>query len=364
MVASLRFPLLLLLAITPTMAAPPETRATLESLRAQHDLPALAVAVVKGNRIVDLAAVGVRKIGDSTPVTDDDLFHIGSCTKSMTATLAALMVEKGELRWDTTLQEVFPKLPMHPDYRAVTLEQLLQNRGGVPGAPPEAAWTRAWEAKGSILKQRRDFIKAVLADPPEVPPGTLTRYSNQGFTLAGAMLEETAHQPWEALITQRLFRPLGMNSAGFGTPGHLGKLDAPWGHRREQGKLVPIQEDNPPAISPAGRVHLSLSDLARYAMLHLGSDSPHALLKKTTLEKLHTPPEGTSYACGWVVVDRPWAGGHALTHNGSNTMWYAVMWLAPEKHFAVVTATNVAGPEAEAACDEATSSMIQKWLQP
>ena len=61
-------------------------------------------------------------------------------------------------------------------------------------------------------------------------------------------------------------------------------------------------------------------------------------------------------------MKRGWAGGNALMHNGSNTMWYLVMWLAPEKNFAVIAATNLAGPDAEKGCDETASAMISKWL--
>ena len=61
---------------------------------------------------------------------------------------------------------------------------------------------------------------------------------------------------------------------------------------------------------------------------------------------------------GWLVVPREWAGGYALTHTGSNTMWFCVMWVAPEKGAAFVAATNVAGPAAEKACDEAVATLI------
>ena len=50
-------------------------------------------------------------------------------------------------------------------------------------------------------------------------------------------------------------------------------------------------------------------------------------------------------------------------HNGSNTMWYVVMWLAPEKNFCVVAATNLGGPDAVKGCDEAATVMIQNWLE-
>ena len=97
-------------------------------------------------------------------MTTNDVFHIGSCTKSMTATLTAMLIEEGKLRWDTTIAEVFPELKgkMDQQYEAVTVEQLLKHRGGVPGAPPPAAWKRAWEEKGTPTQQRREFIEAVL----------------------------------------------------------------------------------------------------------------------------------------------------------------------------------------------------------
>ena len=343
---------------------PAETAPALEVLRKKHDLPALAVVVVKDGKICDRAAMGVRKSGDATPVTTNDLFHIGSCTKSMTATLVAVFVEEGKLRWDTTVAEVFPGLKgkMDKQYETVTVEQLLTHRGGIPGKPPPAAWKRAWEQQGTPTEQRREFIAAVLSQPPEAAPGTKMIYSNQGYSIVGAMLERIAGKPWETLITTRLFEPLQMKSAGFGPPGATGKIDQPWGHTRKLLITTPLQQDNPPAIAPAGRVHCSLDDLARYVTFHLGAGRDGKLLKPETLRKLHTPPEGGDYACGWVVVKRGWAGGNTLMHNGSNTMWYLVMWLAPGKNFAVITATNIAGPDAEKGCDEVASMMIGKWL--
>src|SRR2546423_1015477 len=154
-----------------------------------------------------------------------------------------------------------------------------------------------------------------------------------------------------------------MDSAGFGPPGTIGGVDQPWGHIRKLGINVPVQEDNPPAIAPAGRVHCSLDDLARFTIFQMEGERTGGLLKPETFRKLHTPPAGGDYACGWVVAKRGWAGGNALTHSGSNTMWYAVMWLAPEKNFSVVVGTNIAGPDAEQGCDEVAAAMIKNWLE-
>ncbi len=356
---------LLVVAVIPVRAASPSvTVQTLEEIRKKHDLPALATVVVKDGAICERLAVGVRKLGDPTPVTTNDVFHIGSCTKSMTATLAAMLIEQGKLKWDTTIADVFPewKGKMNPQYETVTVEQLLRHRGGVPGEPPSAAWKRAWEQVGTPTEQRREFIEAVLRQPPEAAPGTKMIYSNQGYAIVGAMLEKITGQDYETLMTEKLFKPLRMDTAGFGPPGKTDAVDQPWGHAKKMFIKMPLQSDNPPAIAPAGRVHCSLDDLARFVMFHLKPESAGGLLKPETIARLHTPPDGGDYACGWVVLKRGWAGGTALMHNGSNTMWYVVMWLAPAKNFAVIAATNIAGTDAEEGCDEVASAEIQQWL--
>ena len=336
---------------------------TLETIREKYNLPALAVVVVKNGAICDRIAVGVRKWNDPTPVTTNDLFHIGSDTKSMTATLAAMLIEEGKLNWDTTIADVFPEFRgrINPQYENVTVEQLLTHRGGLSTAPPSAAWARAWEQRGTPAQQRYQFIEAVLAQPPAAEPGTKMIYSNQGYAIVGAMLEKITQIPWETLITDRLFKPLHMDSAGFGPPGTIGEVDQPWGHTLKDGVPVPIQSDNPPAIAPAARVHCTLDDLARFTIFQMTDQPP--LLRPETLARLHTPPPGSNYACGWIVVKRSWAGGTALTHTGSNTMWWVVMWLAPKKDFSIIIASNIAGPNADKACDDAASAISLHWLR-
>ena len=351
---------------TPSSAPPPseDQIQAMEQIRKKYDLPALAVVVVKDGAICDRVAVGVRKLGDPTLVTTNDVFHIGSCTKSMTATLTGMLIDDGKLRWDTTIADVFPELKgkMNKEYESVTVEQLLTHRGGIPGNPPTIAWLDAFEAKGTPVEQRSNFIAAVLSQAPAAKPGTKMIYSNQGYAIVGAMLERITGTPWETLITERLFKPLHMDTAGFGPPGTPGKVDEPWGHKRMMFVTRSYQFDNPPAISPAGRVHCSLDDFARYAIFQM-EDKP-VLLKPDTFAKLHTAPSGSDYACGWVVSQRKWAGGKTLWHNGSNTFFYFAVWLAPNKKFAVITATNSGKDNTFDACDDADVYMIDHWLGP
>jgi CubicO group peptidase (beta-lactamase class C family) len=342
--------------------------AELEAIRARHRLPALAAVAVLRDEVRFQGAVGVRKLGSPERVTVNDKWHIGSCTKSMTATLAAMLVEQGKLRWDTKVGDVFPELreTIDPTWQAATLEMLLAHRGGAPAEPPPNLWRNAWAQTGAPREQRLDFVRGLLLRRPQEPPGTKYLYSNQGYAMAGAMIERVSGKPWEELMRTMLFAPCNMNSAGFGAPASLGKVDQPWGHAGTEMKPVPPgpKADNPPAIGPAGTVHCSLADFAHYAALHaLGEKHGTLFLKRASFVKLHTPVAGQDYALGWISVPRSWAGGNALNHHGSNTMFFAVIWIAPAKDAVFVAATNAAGEAAEKATDEAIGALIGKLLK-
>ncbi len=352
--------------------APKNISEILGPLRKEYQLPALAAAVVKDNQLVAVGAVGYRKSGCPKRVSVDDKFHIGSCTKAMTATLAAILVEQGKLSWDMTVADAFPELKesMQKDYQLVTIEQLLAHRGGVPAhLDRDNLWSRIWQKSESLTptQQRLFLLEEVVKHKPEATPGERFIYSNAGYAIAGAMMEKVTGESWESLMKRHIFTPLGMTSAGFGPPAKPGQIDQPWGHVLENGKPKPIppgpQADNPPAIGPAGTVHCSISDLARWAAFHLnGIKGNEKLLSKASFRKLHTPVSGQAYALGWVVTRRDWGNGTVLTHNGSNKMFFAVMWLAPNKDFAVVAACNIGGKKAETACDQAVWQLIQKYL--
>ncbi|HVP09926.1 MAG TPA: serine hydrolase domain-containing protein, partial [Phycisphaerae bacterium] len=284
----------------PALPPPASLDDRLDPIRAKHNVPALAAAVIRNDDIVALGAVGFRRLKSPETVTTADRFHLGSDTKAMTATMLAMLVERGSLRWDTTLAEAFPDLrqAMHPDYRPVTLEQLLQHRGGCPeDLNRDGLWKRLWEREGSPREQRELLVKTVLSWPPAAPPGTKFLYSNAGYAIAGVMAERVTGEAWEDLMRRMLFEPLGMASAGFGAPGDPAAIDEPRGHDAGWLRTKPMepgpQADNPPAIGPAGTVHCSLPDWARFIRLHLhGEQGGTTLLKPETFVRLHTPPPG------------------------------------------------------------------------
>lgn len=352
--------------------------AMLEPIRTEAKLPALAAAIVRGEGLAAIGAVGVRKQGDDTPVTIKDKFHLGSCTKSMTATLIATMVERGELGWDDTLGQRLPEVAPSMDeaFRKATLAQLLTHRAGVASElNRDGLWGALWGFSGSPTDARALLAKTVLSWKPESTPGTKFLYANAGTAIAGHIAEVVAKEPYEELMRERIFGPLGMTSAGFGAPGEQGSIDQPRGHRGAAAIEPSRMADNPAAISPAGRVHASMADWGRYIALHLRGfrgdvTIGDTVIRKATFERMHTPVtgDGGDYAMGWSVTRRPWGaaveGGDStvLMHAGSNTMWFCVVWMAPNADFAVLVATNTAGPAAERACDAAASMLIEHYV--
>lgn len=369
-----------LLALLPSVtAATSEVAAELETIRSTHKLPALGCLVVRSNGVVALEVVGVRKAGTPAPALPSDQWHLGSLTKSLTATLAAVLVEAGKISWTNTLADVFPEeaAGMHAAWRDVTLERLLAHRGGGPDHDwlnQQGIWPKVWRrnSPNDVAGTRRWFLREVTSREPQQPPNGEYVYSNAGYMLAGAMLEARTGESWETLMRRRVFEPLGMTNAGFGPPKSGQDVNQPVGHRAKL-PLLPVTPvgddaaaDNPVALGPAGTVHASLGDMARYLQAHLdgalGRPTP-LKLAPDTWRRLHTPRPGESYALGWSVTQRGWAGGTALNHTGSNTMWYANLWLAPAREFAVLIVTNADGGTAFQATDEVAAAMILRFLR-
>lgn len=335
---------------------PPLTEAGLRELRRTSGAPALAAAWAKASEPARLLAAGVRNTTSNTPVTPQDRWHLGSIGKSMTATLVALHVEQGVLSWDATVGEVLGELipQMRQEHRGATLLELLSHRAGFDGNLPIAALQDFRDPSGDPIAERRRFVAQALALPAVGPRRETFLYSNNGFVTAAAMLEAKTGKPWEVLMRQELFAPLGLSSAGFGPPD---PADQPVGHYVPPGTagatpartpVVPAPgavADNVEPMGPAGRIHMSLADLLTYLKSHRDRTP---MLKADSWAKLHTPPFGGTYALGWMV--RPDGG---LWHNGSNTIWYAEALVDRERDVVAAAVSNDAFQASQAAVSDA-----------
>ncbi len=342
--------------------------AMLERLRTETGAPAIAAAIVKDGEIIDRAIVGVRAVGTDDTAQIDDRFHMGSITKSMTATLIAQLIEQDALAWDTTLAHSLSGVPMLEAYEPATVENLLHHRAGLHPYTTFDAELEAYFAgvSGPGPVQHLALARRALGEEPQAPIGEQMLYSNAGYTIAGVVAERTTGESWAALMQESVFAPAGMTSAGFGWPASRENPHQPRGHfTEEDGSLRPRDWDEYPFdeyLAPAGNVHCSITDLARYAIFHLeGLQGESPALTQQTFARLHTAPElndnGSGYAAGWRISRTPGLGAKH-DHSGSGGTFFATVELYPEAGCAIVVATNF-GLEGQAV-SEAVSEMVRK----
>lgn len=326
-------------------------------------IPAIAAVVVRDGRIIGEGVVGVRKAKDPTPATMKDLFHLGTCTKAVTATLIGVLIDEGKLRWDSTILEVLGRETpeIHPGLASVTVDQLLHHRAGLLPRGPKEVWERAQRARGSDVEQRTAYVNDMLALEPAKAPGEY-QYSNAGYTVLGRMAEVAAGAPFEQLMQDKVLKPLGITTAVFGQPGDPSKVEQPWPHSSGN----PIFRDNPACLNASARLCMTMEDWARFANFHLGHQPTPPLLKPATFEALHAvpdtlQPDQMGYACGWFRPLRPWADGRALHHVGGNALTYCAIWLLPQDDMGVLVATNEGTFVAGDATDLVAGSLLYSF---
>ncbi|MDY7106427.1 MAG: serine hydrolase domain-containing protein [Actinomycetota bacterium] len=302
----------------------------LVELRDRTGVPAAGAAIVGPDGLEELDVLGVRRRHGNEPATAADAWHIGSCGKSLTALLWARLVDAGRARWGAPLTELFEDLtaPVAQGWAGVTIDDVLVHRSGLPANPTRADLQRAYRDTAPLAERRTAAATRMLAAPPR--HAGRFRYSNVGYVVAGAAVERITGTAFEDALRAHVLGPLGVSSAGFGPPPDL------WGHGGRMVALGPLgivdvgrgggpadpadpTSDNPPVLSPAGRLHLTLADWARVQQVFLGTAPGGPCITPASLEHLLTPVRGRgpNQAMGWAPARG--LGDATLGQQGSNT---------------------------------------------
>ena len=191
------------------------------------------------------AAHGERKIYSGVLIELGDRWHLGSITKSVTATMVGRLVESGQMKWTDTVGERFCDAAIHEDWKPVTLQQLLRHTSGAPANFPLGVRLKKPALGPECARERRKAVLDVLAEKPAYPPGEKFAYSNVGYTIAGAMAESATGVSWDDLVKREVFEPLELKEAGFGPPKSPAEtLDQPRGHRVMFGRKTSASDES------------------------------------------------------------------------------------------------------------------------
>ena len=354
----------------------------LETYRTNRHMPGLMAICIKSGRIMAQGAAGYRRQGQPDKLLLTDRVNLASNTKWMTATIAARLVDRGVISWNTRVCDLFTNYPAyHPALTNATLDQLLAHRSGVEQDTTFSNnhWNQLLAQNGTLPQLRRWVSEAVLTDAPEVAPGNFL-YANQGYTVAATMLEIASGKDWETLIRDEIFTPLRMASAGLGIVyDDTVPPKNPVGHDLNAGQTVPVPRTatstnvnyHYEASNGAGAYAAStLQDWAKFLHMHMTSDLGSYLSASNGLRLQQAFPGpafsgADGYSRGaYVYSNLTWAlPGNALYHGGDGWGEDSIAWMSPSRDFIVVAYVNCHSADNSAilAMSDAASYLINTY---
>jgi CubicO group peptidase (beta-lactamase class C family) len=325
-------------------------------------VPGMGLAIIHDGKLSSVAVRGIREIGHADSVRTDDPWRLLSNTKPMTATLIVSLAQKHLLSLDAPLSTTFPQLAAkaRPEYRGITLRQLLHHTSGLPHDSSDIAKLFGAPVPDSnpFPEQRMAYLATALNDPPVAPPGKDAHYSNTGFILAAAIAEHATGVSYEDLMQREILAPLQMTSARFGAPADIR------GHM--SGRVATVEDAIPPVFDPAGGLSVSLADWAKFCIDQLDGAKGHGrLLTAEGYRLLQSPDAVTGNGLGWGVdatfMDRQ---GPMLSHTGSDDGWYSMVVLFPASGNGLLVNANAGAGMSGEKADKAVLKALLPSLAP
>lgn len=354
----------------PTGANTDALQQCLREYREEYGIPGIAAVVLTSKSILDIGVDGLRKLGETDSIQIDDRFHIGSNTKAMTGFVAGVLLEKGQIGWDTRIIDVFPEFfeTARDVYKNKTLQNLLSHRARILPFTSGREFAQLPEFKGSYNEQRRAFTGWLLQqEPVDIDTTRGYTYSNAGYGIAAAMLEKVSGKSWEQLMEDELFEPLDI-AGTIGWPAY-GDENQPWGHywETDSEKVFPHNPHDeyqlPKICNAAGDVSMSIRDYAKFLQVNLlGLNGKDTILTAGTYEFLHPCIDSaTQYGIGWGLREHE---GHKVSrHNGSAGTFYCTALIFRDKDLALAIMMNAVTPDAEKAIAELREKILKPYLE-
>jgi len=337
----------------------------------KFEAPGVAVAIVRGDRVVYLKGHGLRELGKEAPVTPDTLFAIASCSKAFTATAIGFLVQEGKMGWDDPVRKHLPAFRLSDPLadRDVTLRDLLCHRTGV--IRHDILWlVQPWGRDEMI--RRSGSLKA------DKPFRSEYGYNNLQFLAAGEAAGRAAGTSWEQLVRSRILDPLGMKATNFS----IADLEKAADHARPHARtprdvgpvraIAPLPIDN---VAPAGAINSNVRDLSAWLRFQLaeGTWEGKPLLKAAILRQTHTPQVVTpipeelkkvvrgvtvqgSYGLGWHIED--YRGRRSVEHGGSLNGFRSRVLLLPEENIGIAVLTNLGSTALPSALANSLADLI------
>ena len=264
----------------------------------------------------------------------DTVFEIGSITKVFTGTLLAQAVLNGEVKLDDPISMYLPEGITAPEYegRSITLLDLATHTAGWAKWPGNLNANSLDDIANYDIDRMYDFVSSYHLTRA---PGSSFEYSNFGFGLLGNLLVRRAGQKdYEALLVERITRPLGMNSTCITlTPEMRSRLAAPY-----DDLLLPSRSWEAPALDGGGSIRSTANDMLTFLAANMGINQTELQPALRLANTPQRPTNGAEYiGLGWVL---PKSGNGIHWHNGETVGYHSYLGWDPQRKIGVVVLTN------------------------
>lgn len=350
------------------------TDALVEKARKTFDVPGIAVAVVKDGQVVFAKGFGVRKLGDSRPVTANTLFGIASNTKAFTSASLAMLVDEKKVHWDDRVIDYLPWFQMSDAYvsREMRVRDLLVHRSGLALGAGDLMFFPASDLSSDEIVKRLRYV------PLATSFRSAYAYDNVLYLVAGKLIETVSGKTWAAFIKERIFSPLGMEASKTSIRDITPRDDFAEPHAHVDGVVTAIRPDVLDNNAPAGAIQSSVADMSKWVAMQLnaGEIPGGKRLFSTAQSKemwsaitpipIGDPPPAlaalkanfSAYGLGWGLRD--YRGYKLVSHTGGLSGMVSQVMLAPELKLGVIVLTN---QESSGAFSSITMSILDQYMK-
>ncbi len=303
----------------------------------------LSVAVLDDQRVVWAEGFGYADKATRTAATADTRYRAGSISKVFTAAAAMQLADAGKLDIDAPLVNALPGFSIRSrdaDAAPITPRMIMTHHAGLPSDRAEGMWTEHPAHFTSVVEALRDEYRSF-------PPNFVHAYSNSGFSVLGATIEQVSGMPYENYMRDRLLTPLGMTASTFETAAPSGPHAAQaYDAKGKPGRELALRD------TPAGGLNTTAPDLLQFARMWFagGKIDDVQVLGATSLAEMQRSQNAASpldvdlqVGLGWhFSPDSVQGGGPVLFHGGGTLHHRSVLMLLPEHKLAVAVMANTA----------------------
>ncbi|MES2875362.1 MAG: serine hydrolase [Bacteroidota bacterium] len=312
----------------------------------QWNIPGLAISIVHKDKVIYTKGYGFRDLEQKLPATETTLFPIASNTKLFTSTIASQLAVEGKLSLDKPVRTYLPGITFYNEELTsrVTLRDMLSHRTGLPGY--DGIWVNA-PFKRSEALSKIAYMKPSLG----FREGYI--YNNMMFTTAGLAIESVTAKSWEENVRERIFRPLAMNSSGFGGDGNRPAAHSRSYFDNEEGKLVARTfSSQTETLGPAGTIYSNMKDMGNWmiALVNSGKFQGKQVISAKAIAETMIPQNlsdkrgrydelsNSIYALGRIV--QTYKGTKIVSHTGSIDGFYSNLTYLPQDSLAIFIVHN------------------------